>query len=122
MDMSVMTLEVDGSFRNPYVLGAMGIWLTLLLAFLLPAANYFGRRWRLRAGVVVALAIAIVLVIPTHVARVLIGTLLYRIQNPTIISVGFWGGWAPLLIPVIAAVCWLAAFACANRVRPPFAA
>jgi hypothetical protein len=119
MNMSVLTIEVDGGFRNPYVLGALCIWLAVLLAFLLPAANYFGRRWRFRAGVVVALAISIVFVIPTEAARVLIGTALYRIQNPTVVSVGFWGGWAPFIVPVVAAVCWLAVFARANRVKPP---
>jgi hypothetical protein len=122
MNMSMMTIEVDGGFRNPYVLVAMCLWLALLLAFLLPAANYFGRRWRFRAGVLGAIVMSIVFVIPTHVARALIGTMLYQIQSRTIVSVGFWGGSAPFLVPLVAAVCWLAVFVRANRATPRSAA
>ena len=101
-----MTLEVDGGLSNPIVLAAMGIWLAVLLLFLIPLGLYLGRRKALGRPWVWACALAIVLVVPTQVARVVIGTWLYQLRNPSVISVGFWGGASPLLVPVLAAAVW----------------
>jgi hypothetical protein len=106
MEMSMMTLEVDGGLSNPIVLASMGIWLAVLLLVFLPLARLLGRRNALTRVWLWASALAVLLVLPTHIARVLIGTWLYRFSNPSIISVGFWGGASPLLVPAILALCW----------------
>jgi hypothetical protein len=109
MEMRLMTLEVDGGFSNPVVVRAMAIWLVTILAVLLPLTALAARRANLRVPGAWAFGLAVLLVIPTHVARVLIGTWLYQqTTHPTIISVGFWGGSAPVVIPVLAAFsCYL---------------
>ena len=106
MNLSFKTLEVDGGLSNPVVLAAMGIWLAMLLVLLVPLATYLGRRNALRRGGLSACVVALLLVVPTQFARVVIGTWLYQIRNPAIISVGFWGGVSPLLVPALVAVCW----------------
>lgn len=106
MEMSMMTLEVEGGLSNPIVLASMGIWLAVLLLVFLPLARLLGRRNALHRAWLWASALAVLLVLPTQIARVLIGTWLYRFSNPSIVSVGFWGGASPLLVPAIVAVFW----------------
>ena len=117
-----MSLEVDGGLSNPYVIASMVIWMLALLAIFIPAGVYAGRRQRLRLPVAWAVGIAIGLVIPTFLARVLIGTILYRLSNPAIGSVGFWGGASPILVPMLTATAWFITYSRVSRhVREPAA-
>ena len=109
MDFS-FTLEADGGLNNPVVLAAMAIWLALVLAAAIPLGVYLGRRRALRLPVAWALLLAALLVVPTQFARVAIGTLLYKIHNPEVISVGFWGGYSPVIVPLFAALVWVVAY------------
>ncbi len=53
-----------------------------------------------------AVALAFALLIPTGFAQVLIGTAIYRLGNPQISSVGFWGA-AEYPVCAVAATLWL---------------
>ncbi|HVN32957.1 MAG TPA: hypothetical protein VMT45_13330 [Thermoanaerobaculaceae bacterium] len=111
MDLPPMTcVDFDGSITNPLELGAMGIWLLVLLVALVPVAFWAGRRVRIRYPVAWALGIAVVFVIPSAIARVFLATWLYRLRHPDVVSVGFFGGISPFLVPALAAVAWLATY------------
>jgi len=105
-----MTLEVDGTFANPIVWVAMAIWSGALLLVLVPIAVRIGRRRSIERPALWAIGIAVLLVVPTQAARVLIGTWLYRLENTSVISVGFWGGSAPISVPLLVACICLACY------------
>ena len=118
MEMHLITLEVDGSFSNPIVVRAMAIWIAALLAVLLPTTVLVARKRTLRAPIAWGIGLAVLLVLPTHAARVLIGTLLYqRTTHPTVVSVGFWGGSAPLVVPLVVAIVCSVVYIVVSRTR-----
>jgi hypothetical protein len=110
LPMAGKCLDYDGNLANPLELTAMGLWLVVLLVVLLPAASAIARRWRLRLPAGWALAIALLLVFPSVAARVLISTLICRLVDPEVMSVGFFGGVSPFLVPVLAAAAWLVVY------------
>jgi hypothetical protein len=117
MEFSGVILEVDGGFANPAVLVSMSIWLLLLVIVFVPSAVMLARRKSFRHPIVAAALIFCGLILPTQFARVVIGSAIYRLDNPRVISVGFWGGSAPLAVPLAVASIWLLFF---HRERKTF--
>jgi hypothetical protein len=72
------------------------------------ATWYFACRFPISAHRLVWVACLIALVPVTWFAQFLIGNILYKISNPAITSVGFWGGPPVLIAPAIAGVVALA--------------
>lgn len=110
MELSPVALEVNGGLSNPIVLATMGGWLVVLLAALLPLAQFLGRRRRIRHPFLGALALGLGLIVPTQFVRVSVVTWVYQHRNPNIAGVGFWGGEAPVLVAGVGAVCCLVAY------------
>jgi lysylphosphatidylglycerol synthetase-like protein (DUF2156 family) len=118
MEMSLMTLEVDGGFSNPIVVQSMAIWIAILLALLVPGTVSLARRGRVRRPAACAVVLALLLMPLTQIARVMIGTWIYqRTTHPTVLSVGFWGGSAPLVVPAVVAMFCYLVYALIRRAR-----
>ncbi len=103
-------VDFDGSLTNPLELAAMGIWLLVLLVVLVPVGLWAGRRARVPYPVAWALGFAVVFVFPSAIARVSLATWLYRLHHPDVVSVGFFGGISPVLVPALAAAAWFATY------------
>lgn len=91
-----MIAEVEGGFSNPIAVIAVMAW-----AFF-PSLAAGWAAWSVepnRLGLWRWLLAALLFVL-TPVARQVIGTFLYAIENPQIISVGFWGGAVLLACPL----------------------
>lgn len=101
--MDLLFLEVDGSLRNPYAAGAMAIWTVILSVVLSLLARSMSRSGR-TAGKTAFFVGATLL---TNPAQFIIGNLLYRVTDPSIGSVGFWGGppiWTAPAVGCLAAI------------------
>lgn len=97
-----MHLEVDGSLANPYALAAVLVWTTILAGVTFSIFRQPGPMPG-RAG----LAGLVALALTTPLWQFVIGNILYRIEDSSIVSVGFWGGppnWIAPLAALIAAV------------------
>jgi hypothetical protein len=51
-----------------------------------------------------------VFVSPSAIARVMLATWLYRLRHPDVVSVGFFGGISPFLVPALAAAAWFGTY------------
>jgi hypothetical protein len=98
-------LEVDGSLANPYVAGAVAIWTVLATIGAIVVVRTTGSGATLsRLGYFSAMLLF------TVPAQFFIGNVLYRVVDPQITSVGFWGGppvWiAPTVSGCVGGVAW----------------
>lgn len=102
MQFDFLTLEVDGSFRNPVVVFVVAVWAGVLaIASMAAAFAWYPSRATTppstrgrRVAVVVGVAF---LYVATPIAQGILGNVVYAVQShwdggPAIISVGFWGG------------------------------
>lgn len=115
MTFSVRTIEVDGTFDNPFVVVTILLWAVLLsvVTFQLVAWALRPHREaeaRPRVRLLVGGAAVAVLFVATPVVQPIIGHLLYVLEymrrgEESPASVGFWGG--PSVLPS-----WLAAVLC----------
>lgn len=85
MEFSGIILEVDGTLANPVIRIAVAVW-SIVLMLVSARFAYLRSRGRKRFPV-----LATLLYLATPVAQRLIGLALYRMDDPDIISVGFWG-------------------------------
>ena len=105
-DFTLLTVEVDGGLRNPYVLGGGVLWTTALtlLGFLAV------RSWLARARIRWAyFATFVVLALVTSSGQLLIAEVLYIVAHDGVTSVGFWGtpsGWIAPLVAVLATLAY----------------
>jgi MFS family permease len=84
MSFDLMTLEVDGSLSNRVVL-----WVVVAGAVVLALVSaYVAYRWPERRRLLPLLAAAYLL---TPIGQVFARLLAYRLYDPRVISVGFWG-------------------------------
>jgi hypothetical protein len=111
MGIDILILEVDGSLANPYAAGAVAVWTTFLSVIAVVLVRRFTRRERTQPAWALLLILALV---ATKPAQLRIGELLYRIVNPRITDVGFWGGppvWiAPAVSCCVGILMWTAAW------------
>src|SRR5438034_4830277 len=108
MDFSFISLEVDGSLRNPTVLLALTCWSVVLSTIAAILAIRLARSRAPMSRTAIAIALVCLLVFGYFLTRpfvVIVGTAIYRIGNPKSIGVGFWYGppsWpAPLMAGVV---------------------
>ena len=112
MEFRILTLEVDGTLRNPFVVATVVTWSTmlsgatwLLVRWVLGSAEPSGASPRLRR--VLAVPALALLFLATPVAQHVLGNLIYQLdymrRSETLASVGFWGG-PPIAPSWIAAV------------------
>lgn len=107
----MVILEVDGTLANPRVQVAVGVWsLVLILASIRFAI--LRSRGRKRFPVLVVL-----LSLATPVAQHFIGLALYKIEDPDVISVGFWGGPPVWIAPILGIAAAVATFLVVRRDR-----
>ena len=84
MSFDLLTLEVDGSLKNPVVL-----WTVIAGAIVLALASaYVAFRWPERRRLLPLLAAAYLL---TPIGQTIARVLAYRLRDSRVISVGFWG-------------------------------
>jgi hypothetical protein len=96
-------LEVDGSLANPYALAAVLVWTALFAGLTFFIVRRQSGPMPRRAVLVGLVALAVT----TPIWQFVIGNILYRIEDSSIVSVGFWGGppnWIAPLAAVMAAV------------------
>jgi hypothetical protein len=111
MVLNMIILEVDGTLANPRVQVAVGVWSLVLIL----ASSRFAilrSRGRKRFPMLV-----ILLSFATPVAQHFIGLALYKIEDPDIISVGFWGGPPVWIAPMMGIAAAVATFLVARRNR-----
>jgi hypothetical protein len=105
MQLDMMTIDVDGSLKNPIVLVAVLLWGLFLAVVTAVGARWWmsARRPGRRGRTVTAVSIAIAtLYLGSWLAEFILGNILYKIDfalagQPQVISVGFWGG--PPVLP-----------------------
>jgi len=116
MQFDFVTLEVDGSLRNPVVILAVTTWACILaIVSAFGAIAWVRSRAAVEAGaqnrgVAAVLGVAL-LYMGTPVAQAIIGNVIYALQakwdgGPDVVSVGFWGGppvWPAPLVGLVAA-------------------
>jgi hypothetical protein len=125
VDISGITLEVDGTLRNPVVILSLGAWL-LVLSAVAAAMAYAIRGITGRAQAIAGIAcIALLGAGAFGLSRFVVttvGTWIYQRQNSEIISVGFWYGPPRWLAPVAAVTVFvLLAWYTRRRERRPAA-
>ena len=104
MDLSLIAVDVDGSFANPVMRASVFIWAAILGALLIAVIVLLvSRRRRITCGIVVALFGCI----SSPFVNRLVGMWLYQLTAKPGVSVGIMGGppfWLstlfPLLLPV----------------------
>jgi hypothetical protein len=111
MGIDILILEVDGSLANPYAAGAVAVWSAVLCGIAIMLVRRVARPGRNRAAWALLFVVALV---ATRPAQLLIGSALYRIADPRITGVGFWGGppvWiAPIVSCSVGVLAWIAAW------------
>jgi hypothetical protein len=86
MEMSLMSLEVDGSLRNPAVAWAVGLWSSALVIIAIVAARRYRDNRRTRLSTLLAL-----LAIASPFFVKLITSLFYMLPIGSLVAVHFWG-------------------------------
>ena len=86
MHFEFMTVEVDGTLNNPVVVQAVLLWSAVLALWTIATLKF----WRERRRLVLAVLAGAYVVPP--LGQFIIGNVIYRLQDPRILSVGFWGG------------------------------
>jgi hypothetical protein len=111
MEMSLLSVEVDGALHNPAVSWAIGIWTVLLATAAFIAARRFRTNRRTRFTIVVAL-----LTISTPVAVRMVASLFYILPARSFVAVHFWG-FSPLywIAPPVAVLVFAAVIAWPTR-------
>jgi hypothetical protein len=111
MELNLLILEVDGSLANPYAAGAVALWTAVLSALAVVLVRRFTRSGRNRPTWAFLFVAALLV---TRPAQLFIGNVLYRIVDPQVTGVGFWGGppvWiAPVVSCCIGGLMWNAAW------------
>lgn len=103
MQFSILSIEVDGTLRNPYVLAGFVIWtIQISIATAIFFHNLWGRRMSVYKPGVVSVAFLIASYFVGFVACRFVSTLLYMVSSPKITSVGYWGK-APFWVPPLVA-------------------
>lgn len=103
MQFSLLSIEVDGTLRNPYVLAGLAVWTAQLsIAMAIFLHNLYARRLRfdkrwLLFGAVLGSSYFI-----GRIACRMVSTFLYIILTPQITSIGYWGT-APFWVPPVVA-------------------
>jgi hypothetical protein len=104
MSFESLTLEVDGTLRNPVVLWSVVAWSVVLSVLAAWFLNSWPKRRRFTPFVVVAF-------FATPFAQFAIGNVAYSLHDSRVVSVGFWGGppmWqAPLAGVAVGSVVFL---------------
>ena len=109
-----MTIEVDGSLRNPFALAAFVIWLLVVVASSIGLGVRAAKRTS-RANPIYLLGIGLLLVPITKLAHGLIATALYNWPDGGVASVGLWGGPPMLPAPIVAITTFLVVERLARR-------
>ena len=121
MDFSLMTLEVDGTLRNPIVVIVLTLWsiaLSLMAVLLALRASRVRQSGATRMrGALPLLGILVTGYLLTRPVVTLIGTMIYRLRNPTIVSVGFWYGPPSWIAPLVAGALYAATLLILKRRR-----
>jgi hypothetical protein len=109
-----MVLEVDGSLANPYAAGAVAVWTAILSAISIALV-----RGRSASGWSIAKPFVFgALLLATRPLQILIGNVLYKITDPGITSVGFWGGPPTWIAPTVSCCLGLLAWVYLRHRRP----
>jgi hypothetical protein len=108
MELNFMTIEVDGSLRNPFALAAFAIWLVVLVSFAIVFGIRAAKQTR-KTKWLALLGIGLLLVPITKLAHGLIATLLYNWPDGGVASAGLWGGPPMLPGPIVAITTFLMA-------------
>ena len=90
------TLEVAGSLSNPYVAATFLIWGLLItgltLVYLWFVFRPAGKNRLGKMGMVIATVLLALSFLATPIAHQSIVTALYAARDPSVLSVGIWGG------------------------------
>jgi hypothetical protein len=96
--MDFLILEVDGSLANPFVAATVLVWTAVLSGIAVAAVRQFAESRRAWPAWTLVLAVAVLI---TKQGQLSIGHVLYRIVDPGITDVGFWGGPPVWIAPVV---------------------